>query len=320
MSAPARHHRWTRAREERGAVAIMVAVLMVPLVGFAAISVDVAALWSQRQQLQTGADAAVLAIAADCLSGSCGNPSQTASDLTAANLRHGPSTATVTSRTSSEVTVSSSAARSAVFAPVLGIGSGVVTAEASARWASPTGGAAVLPVLLSYCEYSYQTGGGLPTSTTSHTVLLSRTSISSCTTSGFSGSYQPGGFVWSKANQTKCVTSTAIGAEVEAGTTTSPSSSGCTPGYVATLQNRTVLLPVFRSGRGNKNTSYVTIFGYAPFQLTGYNFGSGYTWNSPCNGSERCLRGYFVRITEPDASFTYGSGPALGGSFVTLIN
>ena len=79
-----------------------------------------------------------------------------------------------------------------------------------------------------------------------------------------------------------------------------------------------MLFPVFKAGRGEKNNAFVRIFGYAPFKLTGYNFGPGYTWNSPCAATERCLRGYFVTITEPDATFTYGSGPALGGGFVTL--
>ena len=50
-----------RLRDERGAVAVMVALLMVPLIGFAAIAIDVAAMWSERQQLQNGADAGALA-------------------------------------------------------------------------------------------------------------------------------------------------------------------------------------------------------------------------------------------------------------------
>ncbi len=320
MSTAVRRGRGPGTRDERGAVAVMVALLIVPLIGFAAISVDLAALWSQRQQLQIGADAAVLAIASDCLNGVCGTPSQTASDLAAANLRNGSATATVTNRTSTEVTVSNSAPRSAVFSPVLGIGPGVVSAKATARWGSPTGGTAALPVLLNYCEYSYQTGGGLPTGTTSYPLLQSRTSISSCPTSGFSGGSRPGGFVWPKATLTNCSLSSALEAEIEIGTSISPLANGCTPVYLAGLQNKTVMLPVFRSGRVAKNNDYVTVYGYAPFRLTGYYFGPGYSWNSPCTGSERCLRGYFTRITEADTSFTYGSGPALGGGFVTLIN
>jgi Flp pilus assembly protein TadG len=317
MSPLTRRVSSARARDEHGAVAVIVALLMVPLIGFAALAVDVASLWAQRQQLQTGADAAALAIASDCLRGSCGTATQTARDFAAANLRHGVPTATATA-TGNEVRVTNSAARSFVFAPALGVSSGSVTTEATAKWGSPTGGRPVLPVLLNYCEYSYQTGGGQPTGTTSRTVMMSQTSVSSCTASGFTSSYAPGGFAWSRLNQTSCVVPNGIGGDVPIANVTSPSSNGCTTSYVATLQNRTVLFPVFKSGRGDKNNASVTIFGYAPFKLTGYNLGSGYLWNSPCDINERCLRGYFTTITEPDATFTYGSGPALGGGFVTL--
>ena len=72
-----------RLKDERGAVAVMVALLMVPLIAFAAIAIDVAAMWSERQQLQTAADAGALAIAQDCARGTCGNPAQTAQSLAA---------------------------------------------------------------------------------------------------------------------------------------------------------------------------------------------------------------------------------------------
>jgi Flp pilus assembly protein TadG len=54
---------WDR---ERGAISIMVAVLMVTLLGFAAIAVDVGMLHAERTQLRNGADAAALAIAQKC--------------------------------------------------------------------------------------------------------------------------------------------------------------------------------------------------------------------------------------------------------------
>ena len=83
-----------RVKDERGAVGVVVAMLMVRMVGFAAISIDAAALWNQRLQLQTGADAGALprAAAADLtktnvtlITGSC-----------VANGTAPPATATVT--------------------------------------------------------------------------------------------------------------------------------------------------------------------------------------------------------------------------------
>lgn len=48
-------------RSDSGAVAVMVAVLMVALLGVAALAIDAGAMYAQRRQLQTAADAAALA-------------------------------------------------------------------------------------------------------------------------------------------------------------------------------------------------------------------------------------------------------------------
>ena len=60
-------------KDERGAVAIIVALVMVVLLGFAAIAVDISAMWAEKRQLQNGADAGALAIAQDCAKGACGS-------------------------------------------------------------------------------------------------------------------------------------------------------------------------------------------------------------------------------------------------------
>jgi Flp pilus assembly protein TadG len=61
-----------RLKDERGAIGVVVALLMIPLMGFAAIAIDVSAMYAERPQLQNGADAAALAIAQDCAVDSCG--------------------------------------------------------------------------------------------------------------------------------------------------------------------------------------------------------------------------------------------------------
>lgn len=55
-----------RRADEGGAVAVLVAVMMVVLLGMGAIVVDVGGLFQNRRELQNGADAAALAIAQDC--------------------------------------------------------------------------------------------------------------------------------------------------------------------------------------------------------------------------------------------------------------
>src|SRR4051794_5378472 len=74
-----------RLTGDEGAVAIIVALLAVVLLGFGALVVDVGALYSERRELQSGADASALAIAADCAAGACGAVDQTSSQYADAN-------------------------------------------------------------------------------------------------------------------------------------------------------------------------------------------------------------------------------------------
>ena len=129
-----------RMRDERGAVGVVVAILMVPLIGFAAVSIDVAAMYAERQQLQTGADAGALAIAQDCGRGACTASAGTAQTFATSNLQHASSTATVTALSATQVTVRNTGVKQHLFAPVLGIDSSTITASATAAWGSPIGG------------------------------------------------------------------------------------------------------------------------------------------------------------------------------------
>jgi hypothetical protein len=58
-----------RVDDEQGAVAVIVGVLLVVILGFGALVVDVGGLYVERRQLQNGADASALALAADCAEG-----------------------------------------------------------------------------------------------------------------------------------------------------------------------------------------------------------------------------------------------------------
>jgi len=60
-------------RDDRGAVGVLVAVLVAcgVLLGIGALAVDVGQLYSQRAQLQNGADAGALAVAKTCAEGAC---------------------------------------------------------------------------------------------------------------------------------------------------------------------------------------------------------------------------------------------------------
>ena len=190
-------------RDERGASAVILALLIVPLLGFAAIAVDVGAIYAERQQLQNGADAAALAIAYDCASGlpACGTSQGTAEAMTEANYDETNSsrgTPTV-ELGSSQVTVRNAGVQNHWFAPILGEDSTEVSARATAAWGAPGSGAAVLPLAFSWCEFEKQTGGGLPSSTTPRTIYFTKTSPAVAGTpecTGPSDLIVPGGFAW----------------------------------------------------------------------------------------------------------------------------
>jgi hypothetical protein len=63
------------------------------------------------------------------------------------------------------------------------------------------------------------------------------------------------------------------------------------------------------------------VYGYAAFQITGYHFGGQYSWNAPCSGNDRCIRGYFTRYVDDAETFDFGAtAPNLGASLVKLTN
>jgi hypothetical protein len=293
---------------------------MVPLMGFAAIAVDAAALWTQRLQLQTGADAGALAIAHDCAFGTslCGTPTSTAQQLATANMSFDAATATVMALSSSSVTVRNSGVRDYWFAPALGYESSTIITRATATWGAPTGGTAVLPLTFSYCEFKAQTGGAAPSGTTPRTIYLTKSSgVAGCT--GPSNNAVPGGFGWLTVNSGTCNTTSVIGGLVSDPGNSVPSS--CSTSDFLAWQGKTVLLPIFDQASGSGSNAAYRIYGYAAFVLTGYHFGGQYTWNTPCSGNARCIRGYFTRFVDEANNFTYGTtAPNLGASVVKLTN
>jgi Flp pilus assembly protein TadG len=311
----------SRLREDKGAVNVMVALLIIPLIGFAAIAVDVAALWSDRQQLQTGADAAALAIAQDCANNSCGVPATTAQTLATPNKNDGQVTATVLTPaltpSTGSVTVETSTDRAHWFAPVLGYDQATVTATATATWGTPSGGIAVLPLAFSWCEFLAQTGGALPSSTTEHTIQFTKTSGTTCT--GPSNNEVPGGFAWLETDDS-CTTSTAIDDVVWSGTGAAVP-NGCSTADFTEYRDKTVLLPIFDEAGDEGSNAWYHLYGYAAFRITGYHFVGQFSWSAAgeCKGNTRCVQGYFTQFVDLSEAFTFSTeAPDLGGSVVSL--
>ncbi len=308
-----------RVRDERGAVAVVVALVLVPLMGFAAIGVDVAGMWSTHQQLQNGADAGALAIAQGCGRGACGVPADTAQKYASDNhVGPGATGAVVTFDAGTGlVTVEARTTRPHLFAPVLGINSSALKAQASARWGSPNGGTSMLPLAFSWCEWKAQTNGALPSGSTPATIFFPKTSDTGCT--GPSNNFTPGGFSWLKTAGSCTVTSTISQQLLVDPGISAPSS--CSDAYISSLQGKTSLLPIFDRVSGTGTNAQYHVYGYAAFVLTGYSLGGQYKLGSPvpCSGNDRCIRGYFTRFVDLSERFTYAPGaPSLGLTVVEL--
>lgn len=309
-------------RGERGASAVLIALLLVPLLGSGALAVDIAAVYSERRQLQNGADAAALAIGHDCADGSCtAVPQAVAEELAAANHKDTGSTrgTPVVTLGSAEVTVTNPGVQGHWLAPVLGIESTEVTASATVRWGAPGSGAAVLPLAFSWCAFTGQTGGGLPTGSDPVVIEWTKTDGTSCT--GPSGLEVAGGFGWLDTDDGVCGAS----AEVEGVVASSSGASvpaECSPEYFRSLIGQTVLLPIFDESGGTGSNAWYRIHAYAAFTITGYNFAGQYhTSPKPCTGEERCIEGYFTQFVDPSDAFTYDpTAPDLGGRVVQLVS
>jgi Flp pilus assembly protein TadG len=306
------------AGDERGAAAVVISLLLVPLLGFTALAVDVGAVYAERARLQVAADAAALAVAQDCARGACGNMQVTANTLVAANAGEATAAPPVLSSHPTSVTVTGSHPTEHWFAPILGFDSTRVSATATVSWGAPNAGTAMLPLTFSWCEFAAQTGGGLPSGTTVRTILLPKKSNTGCT--GPSHAFVPGGFGWLVTDGgTTCRATSAVGGRSDSEPGNNPS-KGCSPADLRALEGRTVLLPIFDQYGGTGSHAWYHVYGYAAFTITGYYFAGQYSLNKPCSGSERCISGYFTRWVDlSDAFTTSPTAPDLGAEILRLI-
>lgn len=325
---------------QKGAATIMVAVLMVALMGCAALAVDVGAMYAEKAQLQNGADAAALAIGGDCAKATCGNSTATGDSFANRNANDGSSGANVTFPTSSSVRVVTKARASGsttdgfslFFARVLGIDSAQIPATAVASWGTPSKGT-VLPWTVSECLYKKYlspsqlsqlnstgnfTGDPIPTH------ILMRYDSNTPTVPGCAAQngYQPGGFGWLDTD-TDCTTNIDLALNVDGQPGNHfPNDSAC-DALLATLLDEPALIPLYNSATGNGNNAIYSLVGFAAFKVTGYRFSGTVAIDDSlapsCNGNCRGLQGYFVRFVSLDEGMTLSSGlPNYGGSVVAL--
>jgi Flp pilus assembly protein TadG len=309
-----------RLDDERGATAVMFALLLVPMLGFAAIAVDIGALFAERARLQVGADAAAIAVAQDCSRGNCGDMLATAQALITANDTEGTAAQPVLSSDPLSVTVTGGTPKEHWFAPIIGHDSTAVSATATVGWGSPSGGTAVLPLTFSWCSFEAQTGGGVPSGTALQTIRLSKSAEDLCP--GPSGNFVPGGFGFLETGGARCAVTSGIDQKLISSTGNNPP-AGCKEADFAAFVGRTVLLPIFDDFGGQGSSAWYQVHGYAAFKISGYDFGGQYnTAKKLCGngGDERCVTGYFTRFVELSDAWDYSpDAPKLGSSILRLI-
>ncbi|WP_407709788.1 pilus assembly protein TadG-related protein [Arthrobacter nitrophenolicus] len=329
---------------QRGAATIMVAVLMVALLGCAAVAVDVGAMYAEKAQIQNGADATALAIAGDCAKGlDCATamaaPVNRLADENANDGSTGvfsvtqPNPTTVRVETNAREAATGADHFSLFFARVMGFDTSQITAAAEASWGPPSSGS-TLPWTVSECVFrKYLTSSQLaeldstgnftgdPTAT--HILLRYDENAPDYPGCADQNGYQPGGFGWLETDS-GCAADIDIDATVEGQPGNHfPTAAEC-DAILATIMDQPALVPLFDTATdGGENTVY-TLVGFAAFQVTGYKFGGpALTHVDPaapsCTGNCRGLQGYFARfVSLEESGIITGDGPNFGASSVSL--
>ncbi|MGO4228199.1 pilus assembly protein TadG-related protein [Arthrobacter sp. YAF34] len=308
---------------ERGAVSVLVAILMVVLLGFGALAVDTGVLYAERTQLRTGADAAAIAIAQKCARDisdpDCSSTSTLAASLANSNAGDGLSNvkSVLLDKTAHTVTVTTGAQEpgkqannvSLFFARIFGLNSSEVTAPSTAQWGTPSKGTILLPLAIAQCKLNLLSG-----SLTGAEQVLDMDS-------GGCGEI-PGGFGWISDNDANCGVTLSAGQANSSGAwfssnTGASAPSECTAADLSKMNDQTVLLPLYDVATGNGSSGKYYIEGFAAFHVTGYHFASN-SWTSGGTIKNKTIRGYFVRYVSLSDAFELGAAPDYGTSIVRL--
>ena len=318
------------AGRERGAVAAMVAILVVVLVGAGAMAVDVGRVYSERAQLQNGADAAALAIATDCAENN-GCLDYTVNMSTAQGLADGNALDSKmavdnidTTTTLGQVTVwtsvreaDDSGSLTLSMAKALGIDTMNVGAYSIASWGGPLYGPAAWPLAFNPCQFEIDG---------TEQAILTQGAGQTCVSDNGSGAAVPGGFEWVDPDGTCSATvepddpdTTTPGDAYMSSKTGASMPKDCKSIFEAGL-NTVVLFPVWDDKVSSGTGAKYYIKGYAAFKILGYRFPSAEKGKTDLivdsSGKKtNGIQGTFVEYVADPSEYT-GGGYTGGG--VTL--
>lgn len=335
----------TEGEKERGGIAVIVALLMVVLLGFAAIAVDVGMLYSERAQLQNGSDSAALMVAQKCAKNAadenCSTSAPLAAGLANGNAVDGKSSVksisldktgrTVTVMTGAKETGGAPNAVSLFFAKALGIPSAEVIASSSVRWGSPIEGTTPFPLAFSICQVSGMVGGA--------TQLLQNHSANAnadCPL-GPAGKTVQGGFGWIVQSTGQCGGLVNLAVNQSGSDTGNDGPSNCDAiltkwaSELATGREVTVLLPVYQDVSGTGSGASYKLLAFAAFSVQGWAFSgadklplvfrnTSSVSSLDCKGSCRGIIGKFVNYVSLSDGYKLGPVSPYGATVVELTS
>ncbi|WP_120519970.1 Tad domain-containing protein [Arthrobacter celericrescens] len=332
---------------ERGGVAVLIALALVVLLGFAAFAVDAGMLYSERAQVQNGSDAAALAVAQKCAANivdpNCLAASHLAADLVNKNAVDGASNVKSVNLdlVNRKVTVTGGAKRagasqggvSLFFARALGFGTADVETTSKVEWGSAYAGRTAFPLAFSVCQVQGYIGGALQ--------LLQDhgTGANPGCLYGPSGAAVAGGFGWLVQDLGVCggTINLAVSEGGSAPGNSSPGNCAATlqkwADNIAAGRDVIVLLPVFDAVTGTGSGAVYHLKSFAAFKVTGWKFSGNSTLpdafrnSSPdvpsalsCTGNCRGIIGSFVRYVSLADGYSLGPVDAFGATIVRLTN
>ncbi|HEU5223878.1 MAG TPA: Tad domain-containing protein [Candidatus Lumbricidophila sp.] len=313
--------RWVRQlQREHGAAAPLLALMLIPMIGAVGLGVDVGAMYSEKAQLQNGADAAALQIAVACAANEAasGCSSDGADAIAGQNALDGNAAieSVAINRGANLVTVQTKSEDLGVrhpFAAILpGVGdSSVVKSSAQAEWGLPIKGSTIA-ITIGYCELADQVpqlGVANP-----ERILLEYHNDAKkvCRNSLGELINAPGGFGWLPSLD--CSYTVDLGDPwIPSKTGNSTSGTGCDDAYLASLRGSAIYIPIFDDVRGTGVGSEFHISQFAAFQVTGVKVSGSNEYTDPlapsCKGNCRGLQGYFTKLVSVDDAFQLSQPP-----------
>ncbi len=313
------------------------AVAMVALMGLVGLAIDAGAIFAERRELSRGADAAVLAIAEDCATGAkpcdIATATATAEAYADANADDGAAAIdllvldldeqSIFVRTKTFDPADDTDQFKLFFMRVLGIDSTTVTAEATAIWNSPLG-AVASPLIVSDCEWLKIVASNPPPDGPFFVPLTlffhDGNTTEDCNAVAGQDANEDGrlagGFGW-LATDGDC-TAEVYEFDWLAVSTGNKPPTGCSADelYDLVIVNGPLLIPFFMDVNDVGINGEYRISAVGAFHASAYHFGGKYSFDPPCSGDERCIRGYFSEITVWEGD---SGGESRGAHLVKLI-